>query len=105
MDSEDKLDEIHRILMEFDFQNPRQDNFRLMKLVMEVLERMVTRLEKKQEKPERVAFNQIVEYISVNLRLEQLTPASSASVFTSASGRSPVCLRRISEFRLQSILC
>ena len=48
----------------------------LMKLVLEVLERMVTRLEKKQEKPERVAFNQIVEYISVNLRLEQLTPAS-----------------------------
>ena len=35
MDSEDKLDEIHRILMEFDFQNPRQDNFRLMKLVLE----------------------------------------------------------------------
>ena len=81
MDSEDKLDEIHRILMEFDFQNPRQDNFRLMKLVMEVLERMVTRLEKKQEKPERVAFNQIVEYISVNLRLEQLTPASLSLSF------------------------
>ena len=76
LDTEKQIDEMHRILMEYNFKEPQQDNYRLMKLYLDIFERMNVALEKKNEKPDRVVFEQIVEYISTNLLYESLTPAS-----------------------------
>lgn len=76
LDTEDLIDEMHRILLDYNFKEPQADNFRLMKQLLIFFERMNLALEKQKEKPERVAFEQIADYISTNLLFESLSPAS-----------------------------
>lgn len=82
LDTEELIDEMHRILMDYDFKNPQADNFRLMKQLLIFFERMNLAFETIQnKKPERVAFEQIAEYISANLLYESLTPGSVCMSF------------------------
>ncbi len=75
INTEAELDEIHRILLEYDYRNPQPDDLALMQVILTIFDRLRNAVRQKAEKPERVVFQQILEYISANLLFEQLGPS------------------------------
>ncbi len=73
LNTEDQMDEIHSVLLDYNFRDSRSDDFRIMKQLLKIYERMHLALEEK-GKPDRATFHQIAEYISANLLYESLTP-------------------------------
>ncbi len=80
LDSEEIMDEIHEIMKSYDVADPKEDNARLMQLIMGVIGRMNDIFER-DKKSEKVNFQQILGYIANNLRYESLSPASICHSF------------------------
>ena len=78
---EAQIDEMHRVLLEYHFQDPRQDNLRLMHLLVDIFDKMNYTRNAEREKPEKVVFEQILNYITANLLYEHLSPTSICNSF------------------------
>lgn len=78
---EAQLDEIHRILLDYNFQDPRQDNLRLMHQLVDIFDKINYTRNAEREKPDRVMFEQIRDYVTANLLYEQLTPTAICNSF------------------------
>ncbi len=78
---EAQIDEMHRILLNYNFQDPRQDNLRLMHLLVDIFDKMNYTRNAEREKPDRVMFEQIRNYVTANLLYEQLSPTAICNSF------------------------
>ena len=78
---EAQIDEMHRILLNYNFQDSRQDNLRLMHQLVDIFDKMNYTRNAEREKPDRVMFEQIRNYVTANLLYEQLSPTTICNSF------------------------
>ena len=78
---EAQIDEMHRILLSYNFQDPRKDNLKLMHQVVDIFDKMNYTRNAEREKPDRVMFEQIRNYVTANLLYEQLSPTTICNSF------------------------
>lgn len=79
---EAQIDEMHRILLDYHFQDPRQDNLLLMHQLVDIFDKMnYATARSAREKPERVIFEQIRNYVTANLLYENLSPTTICDSF------------------------
>lgn len=78
---EAQIDEMHRILLSYNFQDPRQDNLKLVHQVVDIFDKIANKGNLEREKPDRVMFEQIRNYVTANLLYEQLSPTTICNSF------------------------
>lgn len=78
---EAQIDEMHRILLNYNFQDSRQDNLRLMHQLVDIFDKMNYTRNAEREKPDHVMFEQIRNYVTANLLYEQLSPTTICNSF------------------------
>lgn len=78
---EAQIDEMHRILLSYNFQDSRKDNLKLMHQVVDIFDKMNYTRNAEREKPDRVTFEQIRNYVTANLLYEQLSPTTICNSF------------------------
>lgn len=78
---EAQIDEMHRILLSYNFQDPRKDNLKLMHQVVDIFDKIANTGNVAREKPDRAMFEQIRNYVTANLLYEQLNPTVICNSF------------------------
>ena len=78
---EAQIDEMHRILLSYNFQDPRKDNLKLMHQVVDIFDKIANTGNVAREKPDRAKFEQIRNYVTANLLYEQLSPTTICNSF------------------------
>lgn len=78
---EAQIDEMHRILLSYNFQDPRKDNLKLMHQVVDIFDKIANTGNVAREKPDRAMFEQIRNYVTANLLYEQLNPTIICNSF------------------------
>ena len=78
---EAQIDEMHRILLSYNFQDSRKDNLKLMHQVVDIFDKIANTGNVAREKPDRAMFEQIRNYVTANLLYEQLNPTVICNSF------------------------